>query len=168
MVFHRNFANFIFVLISSMGVHHRDVFISTLVYERYQRGTVELICLSVNPYLCQSVPLYLLMVVRVDFWQSFARPLIALIACSRSPQVWIPWVAIWYVRLSAFPYGSPRAFCDFFICINFQYGGPAPWCTYSSYWRHNIRNRFFVPLLRVPNLDWVKKWEICLFYFLYS
>ena len=36
------------------------------------------------------------------------------------------------VRPSVRPSGCPRDFCDFFICIIFECGGPAPQCIYIS------------------------------------
>ena len=61
--------------------------------EELQWGPVDIICLSVRPSVslsaCLSVPLSLCPVIHVDFWQSFAWPIILHSACIRRPQVQI-------------------------------------------------------------------------------
>ena len=99
-VLREHFAIFVFVSISSVGVHCRDEFIPTLGYEGSQKGPFKLIYLSFLMYLCLFVSLSLCPVVHISFCQSFVWTVITGSACGQILGGKIPWMEVYYVRLS--------------------------------------------------------------------
>ena len=124
----RPFVIFVFVLIFSVGVQHRDSFVNTMGSKGPQWCPVEHICLSISLSLCLYVSIFglphcFLAIIcathncaqRMRPQATGSNPLSGSIICpSVCPSI-LPW-----------------DFCGFCICINFHCGGPALQCIYPE------------------------------------